>query len=137
MPVKMILITDNPAHIFKGKAIARENGYLFQSYSVKKWKMVKKLEREVDEDTEITAKIIPLPTGHTPLSSLRKMESDAIEKALASCNGNASKASRILKVGRATLYRKMERLGLDINGFREIEEEAAFKTPQKDLRKAG
>ena len=135
MPVKMILITDNPAHIIKGKAIAKKNRYLFQSYSQKKWEMMEELENQVDEDREITAKIIPLPTGHTPMSSLKKMESDAIEKVLVSCNGNASKAARILKVGRATLYRKMERLGLDIDGYRALEEEA--KEQKKNLQKAG
>ncbi|MCY4512905.1 MAG: hypothetical protein OXB86_04380 [Bdellovibrionales bacterium] len=135
MPVKMILITDNPAHILKGKAIAKKNRYEFQSYSPKKWEMMEELESQVDEDREITSKIIPLPTGHTPLSSLKKMESDAIEKVLISCNGNASKASRILKVGRATLYRKMERLGLDINGYRTLEE--SQEKQEKPLRKVG
>ena len=135
MPVKMILITDNPAHILKGKAIAKKHRYEFQSYSPKKWEMMEELESQVDEDREITAKIIPLPTGHTPLSSLKKMESDAIEKVLISCNGNASKASRILKVGRATLYRKMERLGLDINGYRTLEESQEKQV--KPLQKAG
>ena len=136
MPVKMILITDSSAHILKGKAIAKKNGYSFKSYSTKKWEMIEELESQVDEDREITAKIIPLPTGHTPLSSLKKMESDTIEKVLISCNGNASKASRILKVGRATLYRKMDRLGLDIDGFRDIEA-SPTKHRKKTWRKTG
>ena len=119
MPVKMILITDNPAHILKGKAIAKKHRYIFQSYSPKKWEMMEELENQVDEDREITA----------------KMESDAIEKVLVSCNGNASKAARILKVGRATLYRKMERLGLDIDGYRVLEE--AHRKQKKTLQKAG
>ena len=135
MPVKMILITDNPAHILNGKAIAKKHRYIFQSYSPKKWEMMEELENQVDEDREITAKIIPLPTGHTPMSSLKKMESDAIEKVLVSCNGNASKAARILKVGRATLYRKMERLGLDIDGYRVLEE--AHRKQKKPIQKAG
>ena len=132
MSVKMILITDNRAHIQNGQSIARQNGYLFQSYSIKKWDLIKELESQLKEDKEISAKIIPLPTGHTPMSSLQKVENDMIEKVLISCNGNASKAAKILRIGRATLYRKIERLGLDLNKLRDVGESS-----DQEFRQAG
>lgn len=45
-------------------------------------------------------------------SSLEKAERAAIVRALASADGNVSEAARGLGVGRATLYRRMSRLGI-------------------------
>lgn len=49
------------------------------------------------------------PTG------FERAERAAVVRALARANGNVSKAARQLGVGRATLYRRMKRLGLDDN----------------------
>ena len=47
------------------------------------------------------------PTG------FERAERDAVKRALARAGGNVSQAARQLGVGRATLYRRLKRLGLD------------------------
>ena len=46
-------------------------------------------------------------------SGFEKAERAAVIRALARAEGNVSQAARQLGVGRATLYRRMKRLGLD------------------------
>lgn len=50
--------------------------------------------------------------GSAPGADLAEAERGAIRRALAGVDGNVSAAARVLGVSRATLYRKMERLGL-------------------------
>ena len=46
------------------------------------------------------------------LSGFEKAERAAVNRALARAGGNVSAAARALGIGRATLYRRMKRLGL-------------------------
>ena len=62
--------------------------------------------------------VSPVPTvdllGHDGgLSGFEKAERAAVMRALARADGNVSEAARALGVGRATLYRRMKRLGID------------------------
>lgn len=50
---------------------------------------------------------------HDPSDALDRAERAAVTRALARADGNISAAARALGVGRATLYRRMARLGLD------------------------
>jgi len=43
-------------------------------------------------------------------------ESAAIRDALAQANGNKSEAARLLGMSRRTIYRKLEKLGIDSGG---------------------
>lgn len=49
------------------------------------------------------------------LRGFEKAERSAVMRALARAGGNTSQAARALGVGRATLYRRMKRLGIDKN----------------------
>jgi len=51
-------------------------------------------------------------TGDGGEVSFEQGDRGVLRKALAQANGNASEAARLLGVGRATLYRRMERAGL-------------------------
>ncbi len=46
------------------------------------------------------------------MCSLDQWQKIAIEKCIRMCNGNISKASKILKINRTTLYNKINRYGL-------------------------
>jgi DNA-binding NtrC family response regulator len=64
---------------------------------------------------------VPVPTGAAPsdggpASSLEDMEKAHIIKVLQDVNFNKSKASEILGIDRATLYRKAQRYGIDLRG---------------------
>ncbi len=53
--------------------------------------------------------------GHTDGSGFQKAERSTVKQALIRANGNVSAAARELGIGRATLYRRMKRLGLSEN----------------------
>ena len=55
----------------------------------------------------------PQPAFPAPLASLQDAEHDMIARALQQAHGNIASASRLLRISRSTLYRKMERYGLD------------------------
>ena len=50
--------------------------------------------------------------------SLREIELRQIRRALSLSGGNVSRAGELLGLSRRTVYRKMERYGLDISNFR-------------------
>ncbi|THB70978.1 MAG: sigma-54-dependent Fis family transcriptional regulator [Gammaproteobacteria bacterium] len=60
-------------------------------------------------DDEIIAK---LRSGQTLDDALHSLESAYIQAALKDCDGNLSKAAKLLQTNRTTLYGKMQRLGL-------------------------
>ena len=51
--------------------------------------------------------------GEAGPRGLERAERAALKRALARADGNVSAAARALGIGRATLYRRMKRLGLD------------------------
>jgi DNA-binding NtrC family response regulator len=57
----------------------------------------------------------PVPDGGSVLS-LEEAEQRAIAQALRECRGNMSQAAIRLKIGRATLYRKVKKYGLSLQG---------------------
>ncbi|MEL6202716.1 MAG: GAF domain-containing protein [Pseudomonadota bacterium] len=64
------------------------------------------------------ADIAPIPVNDLlnrdgSCGGLDHSEKMAIKRALVRANGNASEAAKALKIGRATLYRRMQRLGID------------------------
>jgi two-component system, NtrC family, response regulator AtoC len=63
---------------------------------------------------------LSLPTGASggpvPASSLEEMEKAHILKVLQDVNYNKSKASEVLGIDRATLYRKAQRYGIELRG---------------------
>ena len=50
--------------------------------------------------------------GETPKLSLADAEKHAIQRALEASGGNVTKAAKRLGIARATIYRKMQRLGV-------------------------
>jgi two-component system response regulator AtoC len=55
------------------------------------------------------------PADKGTAETLGEMESRAIKEALTQTNGNVAKAAVILDIGRATLYRKIEKLGIKLS----------------------
>ena len=51
------------------------------------------------------------------LLPLAKVEELAIKGALKATGGNISRAAKVLGIGRATLYRKMRKYGIDYKRF--------------------
>lgn len=55
-------------------------------------------------------------TALAPLATLRDAEQDMIIRAMREAHGNISNASRLLRISRSTLYRKLEAYGLNVEG---------------------
>jgi DNA-binding NtrC family response regulator len=62
-------------------------------------------------DSEAPRVAIHAPDGH--VRSLRQIEADIICLAMTHYQGNMSEVARNLEMGRSTLYRKLEELGID------------------------
>jgi DNA-binding NtrC family response regulator len=56
---------------------------------------------------------LPLTDTHGDVRPLEDIEQDAIRFAISHYRGQMSEVARRLKIGRSTLYRKLEGLGLD------------------------
>jgi DNA-binding NtrC family response regulator len=81
------------------------------------WRLVETVEGEVQPrhlSKKITSNKRPAPAGKA--GSLEQMEKEilggAIAEALEKTHGNRAQAARLLGIGRATLYRRLERYGL-------------------------
>jgi DNA-binding NtrC family response regulator len=62
------------------------------------------------------ARAAPAPAGEPRHSSLEEMEKEHILRVLRETNYNKSKASALLGIDRATLYRKAQRYGIELRG---------------------
>ncbi len=56
---------------------------------------------------------LPLTDAQGEVRPIEEIERDAIRFAIAHYRGQMSEVARRLKIGRSTLYRKLESLGLD------------------------
>ncbi len=59
---------------------------------------------------------LPLLDGGGDVRSLQELETEVIRFAIAHYRGQMSEVARRLQIGRSTLYRKLETLGLDVSG---------------------
>ena len=117
MSVQIILVSDKPDEIQKVGDFSRKNCYVFSVYTPEEWNS-RSDEVFLFHNEESSLKVISLPSGHRPVFSLEEVEAYIIEKVLSLCDGNTSKAARLLRIGRATLYRKIEKLGLELKHIR-------------------
>ncbi len=80
--------------------------------------VIVRISRRVHSDTVAVG---DLPAGcfsknRSVLSTLESMERDAIIKSLADNGGNRSKAAQAVGISRATIYRKINKYGIDVDG---------------------
>jgi DNA-binding NtrC family response regulator len=55
----------------------------------------------------------PVASKEPVVMSLAQLEAEAINNTLIHCRGNFTEAAKTLKIGRATLYRKVKEYGLE------------------------
>ena len=120
------------------KEFAKNKNYLIEHYSKEEWSTSKYSQRSnvksnLSNDTQkYPLSIVPSlnPINNTP-QTMNEIKVEAIRHALLRSRGNASKAADILKIGRATLYRKIKELGLNLESMRQNLDE----TDSQDLIK--
>lgn len=62
--------------------------------------------------------VVALPTSGQQVKSVAEMECELIQSAIVACKGNLSEAAKTLKIGRATLYRKVKEYSLSTKEHR-------------------
>ena len=127
---RLILVGENKFHIKKAENFAKENHFKFHSYPEEEWATLEEIDQYIQEE-ELSKQIINLPVGKKSISSLEELESETIKRVVQNTNGNMMKAARILKIARATLYRKMEKYGMNLKKQRED----LFKKQEKTFKK--
>ena len=133
---KLIFISNSLVDIEDVKGFAKNKNYLLEHYSKEEWSASKYSQRskpKLSNDTQRhSLSIIPSlnPVNNTP-QTMNEIKVEAIRHALLRSRGNASKAADILKIGRATLYRKIKELGLNLESMRQNLDE----TDSQDLIK--
>ena len=116
---KIIIISSNRRLISETTDWAVQKSCQVEHYTEQEWKN-KKIQTGNDNVISIN-KGVTLPTGRTSLKSLKplgEVQMDTIRQALYSMNGNISRVSKALNIGRATLYRKIKDHGIDLSDIR-------------------
>lgn len=126
MPSQIILISDKMSEVEKLENLSKKNKWLFSVYTPEEWSS-RSDEAFLFHNEESSQKTLSLPSGYRPIFSLDEIEAYIIEKVLGICNGNTSKAARLLRIGRATLYRKIEKLGIELQYLRGLKETGKAK----------
>ena len=131
---KIIFISNSLADIERIKNFAKINGYPVEYYAKEEWKSNNKNKNTDNKNTDTAnhnLSILSFPSTVHPLQTMDEVKVEAIKKALLRARGNASKAAEILKIGRATLYRKIKELHLNLESIRqqlnEEEQDATLK----------
>ena len=115
---RLIFVGENPLHLKKVEKFAKSSGFDFHHYSEAEWATLEEIDQYI-QDEELSKKTVHLPAGKKTVASMDEIEAETIRKVLQKTNGNVLKASQALKIARATLYRKMERYGLNLKRERE------------------
>lgn len=123
---KLIFISNSLVDIEDVKEFAKNKNYLLEHYSKEEWSASKYSQRssakpKLSNDTQKhPLSIVPSlnPISSTP-QTMNEIKVEAIRHALLKSRGNASKAADILKIGRATLYRKIKELELNLESMRQ------------------
>lgn len=117
---KIIIISSNRRFISETTDWAVQKSCQVEHYTEQEWKN-KRIQTENDNVISIS-KGVTLPAGRTPLKSLKplgEVQMETIRQALYSMNGNISRVSKALNIGRATLYRKIKDYDIDLSEIRE------------------
>ena len=132
---KLIFISNSLADLENVKNFAKKHNYALVYYSKEEWKNRKKKseKKALQENNSINAGHIPsilqLPNTNRSLQTMDEIKGGAIKTALLQAKGNASKAAEILQIGRATLYRKIKKLNINLQYIRKDLNEEEQRVP--------
>ena len=92
---------------------AKKQGLDFSRYSDSEWATMEEIDQYIQEE-ELSRQVSNLPMGKNQDFSLDHITRQHIKKILQLKKLNINAVARTLKIGRATLYRKLEKSGLNI-----------------------
>ena len=133
---KIIFVSDSQKDREFVKAFAKNNQYAVKCYSNKEWKKQTwngslPFTGDNREYLQPVDNMIPFSVANSSagFNTIENVTTEAIKKALIISNGNASKAAEMLKIGRATLYRKIKQLDFDLESLRKASAERINQRP--------
>lgn len=134
---KIIFVSDSPTDRESVETFAKNNKYAIKCYSNEEWErqawngnVPSQSEGDNSEHLKSGDNMIPFTANNnTVFNTMEDIKIDAIKRALIVSNGNASKAAGMLKIGRATLYRKIKQLGFDLESLRKSSAEQIHQRP--------
>ena len=138
----MIFISDHSDDIESAHTFAKQNQHEIEHYSHEEWKKKFPMTKPHTAEPAVNKKKSKSDDNVIPFSSVRafnsmeELKTEAIRNALVVSQGNASKAACMLKIGRATLYRKIKELGFDLESLRNISIEQNKKEPAVSKKSA-
>ncbi|MCY4321470.1 MAG: hypothetical protein OXC37_03575 [Bdellovibrionaceae bacterium] len=103
---------------------AKKNQLKFTTYTETEWATLEEIDQYIHEE-DLSKQIINLPIGSNDSFSLDKIQEKTIKKVTQIKKININEAAKRLKIGRATLYRKLEKYGLSHKKKRENKNKAA------------
>ena len=127
---RLILVAKDKFQIRRVEQFAKSLHLEFSVYSEEEWATMEEIDQYIQEE-ELSKQVINLPVGTNDVFSLDNVEAEAIKKVVTKSKGNMMKAARTLKIARATLYRKMQRYGLNLKEQREKQ----LKKHREEIRK--
>ena len=119
---KLIFISNSLADIEQTKRFAKKNNYQLKHYSTEAWKA--NLRRQKKSQPRKIRHLSMVP-DRPPLSSptINEIKEKAIHNALIMSRGRVHPAAKALGISRATLYRKVQEVGVDLESIRFLAEE--------------
>ena len=115
---KLILIGKDKENTLLVKKFAKKYGMDFATYTEQEWATLEEIDQYI-QDEELSTQVINLPVGKNEDISLDNITKKHIEKVLRMKQSNMNEVAKILKISRATLYRKMEKNGLNLRKERQ------------------
>ena len=126
---KMILITSDDQLSEEVSNFLSNKNCSFERFTEKQWNMREPLKKEKGNVISLKNGILPVGRENwsQSLKPLTEVQTETIRKALYSMNGNISRVSKALGIGRATIYRKIKEHNINLVDVR---------GPQKSIPKA-
>ena len=121
---KLIFISNDLEQVKKVTKFAKSQHYTLIHYSEKEWN-----SKQANDQNKNPPPLLPrsqfsvleLPTNSDNLlrvQTMQELKIEAIKVALLKARGNVSNTANLLKIGRATLYRKIKELEIDLESMR-------------------
>ena len=115
----VISIGANPLQNRMISRFARENNLNFMTYTESEWATFEEIDQYIQEE-ELSKQVINLPIGANQELSLNSIQKNSNKHNSSEIKDiNVNKTAKRLKIGRATLYRKLEKYGLSLKKERE------------------
>lgn len=114
---RLIIETEDQDMIEKVRVFAYQNNLNVEMQFFTEKDNSEEVGREVERNSIPMGRIIPFKRremASESVKTMREVEKEQIKKAIVQCRGNLTEAAKVLGLGRATLYRKVKSLEIDV-----------------------